>query len=107
MRKIYLWSEERSKGTLNAFNLWKLKSLPPEKKAIKKRNYVMLLRKGCQITTPAYSYDDSDEDVQDEGVNWASVTPLKDMDFPHENDDDVIDDSNNGNDGNKDYDHEE
>jgi hypothetical protein len=27
------------------------------------------------------------------------------MDFPHENDDDVIDDSNNGNDGNKDYDH--
>jgi hypothetical protein len=54
MRKIYHWSEERSKGTLNAFNLWKLKSLPPEKKAIKKRNYVMLLRKGCQITTPAY-----------------------------------------------------
>ncbi|CAB4030568.1 Hypothetical predicted protein, partial [Paramuricea clavata] len=47
-------------------------------------------------------YDESDEDVED-GVNWASVTPVENMDFPHE--DDVIDDGNNGNDGNKDYDH--
>ena len=179
MRKIHHWSKERSKGTLNAFNLRKLKSLPPEKKARKfkrkmcpakncnsvvKRihNHLTDVHKcirgsteykdalkcavihdaedviDCEMEETEDSdstekesldleeelrcaskkrmpnnypsifqnvYDDSDEDVEDEGVNWASVTPVENMDYPHEDDDDVIDDGNNGNDGNKDYDH--